>query len=741
MESRPSFANNALTPSQRLRERLYLPEPLDQLPSPLEAEAPEQVLSLGHYIWLLRRHVWKIAIAVTVCTTLAGVAAYTMTPIFESTARIAIDMKTPASVLGEPTMAGSASDAEQVFNTELQLIQSDAVLRPVAERFHLVSNKAPKKMPAGMTPSDASISLSKLGVVHPPNTFLIDISYRSPDPRLAADVANAVAHSYISHGMETRAHSSIEQTAFMEKQIAELKKNMDNSAIALEAYQRRLGIINPDEKTSMLASRLLQLNTQYTDAANDRIRKEASYRALESGSQSAAIEVSTQAADLAKLTDAMHVAQQKMETMKAIYGPNYIEYKRAANELAEATREYNDTKTSIAKRMQVDYEEAKNREAMLHSELMKAKSESDAVNSNTLDYQQLKNEAEANKTLYNELFRKVKEAGMNGSFQGSASRIADEARPQLHPVFPNKMIFIFLGFLFSSVVSLIVVIISDMFDKSLRDPDQARRALGTEIIGVLPHVHSFGPITSRAELALVSSLPFRKSQTDWFNSTDFYDESIDTLLTSILIDPREKPLHSILVTSAAPGEGKSSCVAHMAAAFARHGHRTLLIDADLRRPSQQRHFGLDRRKKGLSDAIATKEPLSAIRQSVDGHDNLHIVTAGSSDPQLYNQVGKKVEEILRFARRDYEMIFIDAPPMLCFAETIQLACAADGVLVVSHAGQTNQRDVQGVLATLRRLRACTLGVVLNRVHHNMSSNYGSYKAYRGYLEGTVENVA
>lgn len=712
------------------------PQEVQFQPVHVMQDGPERILSFGHYFWLLRRCWWKVLAAVAVCTGLAAFASFHLTPIYESTARIAIDLKTSSTVIGEPTVDGTnASDADQLFNTELQVIQSDGVLRPVADQFHLISTRGPRKMPVGVKVADTPVSFSGLGVTHPANSYLIDISYRSQDPIKAAAVANAIAHSYIRRNMEMRVHASMEQSTFMEAQIGELKKNMDDSAEKLAEYEKQLGVINADEKTSILTARLLQLNSQYTDAQNDRIRKEADYQASQTGSL-AAVEVSPQAAALVKMEDAVHAAQEKMATAKTVYGPNYAEYKRAANDLNEVTRQYNTMQAEIGKRIQVEYNEATDRESMLRASLLQTKSEADALDARSMEYQELKSQAEANESLYNELFRKVQEAGINGAFQGSAMRIEDEARPQLWPVFPKHLLFIELAFLFSLVSSMIVAIVADMGDKSLRDPEQAQLAVGANVLGILPHVRQFKTECSMLQAGSNSSSPSCKNTSAWFSTSDFYGEAINTLLSSILNGRRTQALRSILITSAVSDEGKSVCVAHMAAAYARQGYSTLLIDTDLRNPSQQQLFVLGKHV-GLADAIIDNVPLADICQRVENNEMLHVITTGTPGKPGYDRIGKKMQEILVEASREYDMVFIDAPPMLYFAEPLDLASIVDGVLVISRAGQTSREAVSVVLAKLRRLGANTLGVVLNHVKYNMSSSYQPYQSYYRTLSRTA----
>jgi capsular exopolysaccharide synthesis family protein len=187
-------------------------------------------------------------------------------------------------------------------------------------------------------------------------------------------------------------------------------------------------------------------------------------------------------------------------------------------------------------------------------------------------------------------------------------------------------------------------------------------------------------------------------------------------------------MRSILITSAGPGEGKSSCAAHMAIAHAERGKKTLLIDADLRRPSQHTFFNLSN-DLGLADAMASGCSLKEIRQSINGFDTLDVIVAGKSSDRSYLRVGSTVAQLLTMARGEYDLILIDAPPMLFLAEPIQIACLADGVLVVSNAEQTRYRSVARVLTILRRVHANIIGIVLNEIRLDMSSSYQPYRDY------------
>ena len=190
--------------------------------------------------------------------------------------------------------------------------------------------------------------LKKLKVTRPPNTYMLLISYRSKDKRLAADVANAIAQSYLAHTYNIRYRAAAGLSQFMERQLEELRAKMEKSSAALAQFERELNVINPEEKTSILSARLLQLNTEYTKAQADRVRKEAAYNSVQGGSMEAA-QVSTQGEALSKLTESLNEAQQKFAEVKTRYGANHPEYKRiAAPGGGDRRRSCSNTKDSIA---------------------------------------------------------------------------------------------------------------------------------------------------------------------------------------------------------------------------------------------------------------------------------------------------------------------------------------------------------------------------------------------------------
>ena len=159
----------------------------------------------------------------------------------------------------------------------------------------------------------------------------------------------------------------------------------------------------------------------------------------------------------------------------------------------------------------MEYNEAVNREAILSGAVQETKSEFDRLNARSFEYQTLKREADGDKTLYEELVRKIREAGINASFQNSSIRVADPARPGLKPVFPRIWLNLLLAFLSSAFLAVAVAVVSDVLDNTVRDPDQVTRLMKTEVIGSLPAVKDWrrrlSPINSHANGHHANSIP------------------------------------------------------------------------------------------------------------------------------------------------------------------------------------------------------------------------------------------
>ncbi|MDQ6760570.1 MAG: polysaccharide biosynthesis tyrosine autokinase [Acidobacteriota bacterium] len=707
-----------------------VPQPYFQEP---ESDTP--TVPLSHYLWIIKRYRWRILAFIATCVLATFIISKRLTPIYESTATVDVDRQAPQGVMGQDSQRNTPNDADQFLATQVKLIQSDAVLRPVAEKYKLLEEE--KQLPADRTKSanvqEAPILLKKLKIARPPNTYLLLISYRSPNPQLAADAANAIADSYIMNTWNIRLKASAGLSKFMEAQLEELKAKMEKSSAALVQFEREFGVVNPEEKTSILSSRLLQLNTEYTNAQADRVRKEAAYGSIKSGSLESA-QVSAQGEALKKINERLNEAQEKFADIKTRFGVNHPEYKKTAALVTELQSQLNGAKVNAGGRVEVEYNEASERERMLRKSVNDTKAEFDRVNSRSSQYQTVKREAEADRKFYEELLRKIKEAGINSGFQNSSIRLADSARPGRDPVSPNVKLNLLLAFLFSTILAVGGAVVSDMLDNTIRDPDYIKRALNTEVLGMLPEVKA-----KRVAAASIAgnghatngSLALMSLSDAADQRTSGYVEAMRTLRNSILLSNMDTHIHSMLVTSASPREGKTTTAVHLALAHAEQHHKTLLIDCDLRRPSVHKYFDMDN-EKGMTTVITENLPWQQALVNNPAVPDLDILPSGPVSRRAADLVGRPMSQILEEAAKIYDLVVVDAPPMLGFAESLQLSTLVDGVVVVAHAGETSRNAVASVLSTLTRVNANVIGVVMNKMVGSLSDGYYYYGYYGKY---------
>jgi len=705
-----------------------------------DPDAEERALPLSHYIWVLRRHRWKILLFIVVCLVSTYLVSKRLTPLYEAVTTIDVDRQAPSSNIGEASAAKSLVsplEADQFLATQVNLIKSDSVLRPVVEKLRLKEvEPAYGNSVKTAAQQNAPVLLSGLEVTRPPNTYLLLIRYRSPTPQLAADVANAVADSYLEHSYRIRIDSSEKLGSYMETQMDQLRAKMEASSQRLNDFEREMNVINPDQKTSIQSASLLQLNSDYNTAKDERTKKESAYNAIKAGSMEAAF-ASSQGESLKKLSENLDEANQKFIQAKLHYGENHPEYRRAQAQVQELTRQINERRDSIVERVAVEYRQSVDRENMLQKQVAETRNEFERLNAKSVDYSTLKQDAESDKKLYDELVRKIREAGINASFQDNSIRIADRARTPAKPVFPRTLLNLALAFAISTMLAFGAAIVSDLVDNTIRDPEDVMRTLRTEVVGTLPSVRSLkgrlAPYSSPRDESGNSLVPAEKEK-----AVSGYEEAVRTLRNSMLLTDFDRRLRSVLVTSASPAEGKSTVAAHLAAAHAEQHHKTLLIDGDLRRPSAHKFFNLPT-DKGLSTVLTGALPWREAVCNAANFADLHIIPAGPPSRRAADLIGRALPDIIEEATSEYDLVILDSPPLIGFPEPLQMAANVDGVLIVTRAGHTNRKAVSAVLSTLNRLRANVVGLVLNEVTREMSDSYYYYGYYTRYYRPDANN--
>jgi capsular exopolysaccharide synthesis family protein len=671
--------------------------------------------SLSHFIRILQRQKWKLMLFIALAMMAAVVLQYTLTKLYEATAQVKIDRHTTTGVLGtEASQVSAVDDMDQIITTQVQLAQSDPVLRPVAEKFNLLENEGQLK---GLTPqqmerkSSSPVELKRLKVLRPPNTYLISISYRAANPQLASEVANGIAASLVNHSKETANRPYAEISALIEKHMAELRIKMADTAQRLVQDEKELDIVDPENHTTILMARLDQLNVEFTNAQTDRLHKEAilnTVTATPSVAAARAAEPINQPSILHEAMERFEIARQQFSAARSYYGANHPEYEKAKEQLDEAQAQMDAARNGTSDRARADYEQALDREKKLKDMIAETKIQVDNQKQLAIDYEQLKSEAERDKTTYDDLEKRNEEADVNDHYRDATVQLVAPARPPYSPIFPKLSVNLPVAFVLSAILGILAVVLADSLDNTFSDPEEVANKLNVDVLASIPIVRRLPPVRMAGPTLLPADNGGKNAEL-----TALYGESIRILRNTISLAALDKPIHTLLMTSANPAEGKSTTSVHLAMSCAQVGKKVLLIDADMRRPTIHKQFGVSG-ETGLSEILTRGIPFGDAMVQIDDTD-LYLLPAGPVSQQASDLISIGFASVLAKISRDFDLVIIDGPPMLGLAETQEMASMVDGVLLVTKAGSTTGKAVADAMAGMLRVRANILGIVINQV--------------------------
>ena len=693
--------SKALTAPRATPLAVAAPHPAFEL-SDRQAEASFQQL-----MNVIGRHRWKLAIFM-ICAlgAIAGVTEM-LTPLYESRVAVNVERRGTGSVVGEQTSLPSAGEMDQILTTQIELIESDPVLRPATEKYHLLDlekqfswlNDAEKKrLP------HSRIVLKRLKVTRAPNTSVIRITYKAADPKLAADVVTMIVKSYIEHAFDVRELSNAAVSNVVNRQLADLSRRMAASDAALAAFAKDLNFIDPEQRINILSARLLQLSSDYTAAQSDRLHKEALARATKSGSLASA-QISAQGSLLEAALTRLNQSKNEFTRVSTVFGENHAEYQKALRERDEMQRQFDEVRNNTVERIAVDYRQTLEHEQMAHDLLAETRSEVDGLTAKAFEYQRLKNEAANYRKLYDDLERITREQVINRSFQDAVIQVVDPARPSAKQVFPSMPLNLIAGFFLSGMVGIGAIVLLDSLDGRVRSPEDAVKLPDVDVIAALPRFQN-----SRKKSGRVVAIMPKNRRTKLLLE---YQESIRALRNSMIALMTDRALRSLVITSPSAYEDASNIVSNLAFSYAMLGRKVLLIDANLREPALHRMFEKEG-TVGLADVVAGKktwqEPLVKVAR-----EELYLLPAGLMTESSSDLISTRMPSLLDDIYAEFELVLIVTPPVLAAPEAVPLATSAEGVLVLSRARSTAAKDISAAYAALRRARANIVGMVMTDV--------------------------
>jgi polysaccharide biosynthesis transport protein len=795
-------------PSPYFIQRRPAPEPAlesEFAPSFFDDEVAK--IDLWVYWRLVRKRLRLIAavVAGTVFVTLLHLLM--TTPIYTAETTLMILPKAPSGIdPAEALLEIEASyDGSDYFKTQSEILKSRTLAASVVRNLGLNHNtaftgsgrpglfssmvgnlrqrlhdlvtppppgaNAPRTGLLGVSADQISGYLGGLSIKTIPSTSLVEVSYSSPDPLLAARIANAHAEAFIDRGVEMHRQSSYEAEKFLKQKLVELKDQLQKSEVALNEYRRKKGIIpglmSLDGKDAVVIDRLTDLSKDLTRAQVERIGLESQvelihkhmYNSLpvvmnDKQVQTMQGELNQLAAQDASLSDQFTAAYPPLAQLRA-----------KENTLKERLNQ--EIHNSIAG-VESSYQQALEKEHELEAEMQHQRTLTMSLNDAAVEYAILQRDVDTYRQLYNSVLKRLKDVGVEAEAQTSNVSIVDKATAPRVPSYPRKMRDLMVSGILGLVGALGLAFLLDYLDNTLKDPEEAERYLRLPNIGIIPEFSRLGPSAygarSYAPMKALSAtlasddVDEPKALTNGSNgnglssrkataiqelvtehgSYSSLGEAYRNLRTALLLSRAGAPPKVTLITSAIAGEGKTVTAVNTAAMLAQLGASVLLIDADMRRPRCHRVLDLD-------NNLGLTEILTGVR---DLHDlirptsvpNLFFLGSGSVPPNATELAGSsKMHQVVTQLQQIYDYVVIDSPPVMPVSDALLLSTIVDGVLLVSNASRTPKQQVRAARARLEYARAKIFGTVLNRVriHH---SEYQYYN-HQGYYTPGDEDAA
>jgi polysaccharide biosynthesis transport protein len=711
----------ATIPNKLARCSSPKPAPV-QIPLPLAAALTDVSpidgsASLSQFMKIIRRQRWKL-VALVAVAILSAVGFQLMVPkVYEATALVKVERHTAGGVVGqEASQVSSVDDMDQVIATEIELALSDPVLRPVVDRYKLLPVKSNNHSAAADNP--APIVLHSLKVSRAPSSYLIRISYRAHDPKLAADVANAVAQSLSEHANDTGKSSYEKLSDLVAQDMSQLRSKMQASAQQLAEYEKELNMVDPEQRVTILSARLSQLNTDLTAAQDERIRREAILAEVDNSNTLASAQAAQAAAQDPLLSEALqrlNMARQQFTSVRSYYAEGHPEYVKAQKQVQEVEAQVNELKSRAKERAAADYQQALGREKRLFGVLQQTKSEADSLKSRTYQYEQLKSEADNDKKIYEDLATQTRLAGINQQFHNATVLLAAQALAPHDAVFPKLAINLPVAVILSGTLGILIAVFASVLDNSFADAEEAASQLRLDVLAEIPRAKGLASISPEKGLLRDSARSAKLHGA--------YREAIRNLRAALNAVSGYRPLRNLVITSAVPGEGKSTTAAQLAMAYAQTGKRVLLVDANFHRPTLDRIFNIAS-PIGFADVLKGKASCSDAIFPL-AQPGLSLMPAGRMSRTAADLISTRASAVLakllgygKFdgaTHVDFDLVIVDAPPVLAASEAQELAGVADGVVLLTKAGETGAKQVSDAMSALARARANVIGLVLNHV--------------------------
>jgi capsular exopolysaccharide synthesis family protein len=706
-------------------------------------------------------HKRRVSISLWALGSFALAAAFTFAfaPKFRSTATVQVN-KESSEAMGVDDLTGKKPDESPLdfmvtLETDAAALKSDALALQVAQELNLErrpefrghqfwsdyflkfadDSKLPLAQATHRRAEVVKAFQKNLVVTTEPGTRIIKVQFYSPDPAVAAAVANTLVNDYVERNYEIRYAATKQVSDWLSGQLSQLKNQVESSEEQMVGYEKQAGILGTDESHNIVMTRLQDVSKQLTDAESNRILAQAVWRLAQSGNPemvSGLVGNSTTATSPTTMSMTLTViqnlrsqeAQLKADYAQAStkYGPAYPRLIQMQNQIKDLDDSIQSQVANLAVRAQNDFQAAQQTENDLRQSFEQAKAEANQMTDSAVQYTIVKHEAESSRDLYDGLVKKFQEAGVIASLHPNNLTVWDPATPSDRPARPIVPLNLGIGLFGGLAMGVALAFFRESIHQTVDTEDQVESALLTPSLASVPRWNApakkalkpskSGPSTQDGVLMLAQ--PHSHAA-----------EAFRTLRACLQqMDSNGRP-KVIMVTSAMHAEGKSTTSLNCAVALAQQGARVLLVEADLRKPVLKKRLSVGT-SDGLSTLLKGGAP-TTIPAPVPSIPNLWVVPAGpepSNPAELLGSTG--MTALIAKWRVEFDCVVIDTPPVLQASDALAISGQCDSILLVVRAGVTTKRSLARVRSLFMHTYAPLTGVVLNAINPNSPENRPYY---------------
>ncbi|HEX9786813.1 MAG TPA: polysaccharide biosynthesis tyrosine autokinase [Candidatus Binatia bacterium] len=610
----------------------------------------------------------------------------------------------------------------------------DAIARLFGETKPAPAPRAPYEL--GVNPGLVGRYSRYLTVEPVRNTRLVEIIFDTPSGKLSQDLANAHAASFIQMILENRFSLTKEAKDFLGARLAELRDKVQKAEEKLNRFRQEHGVISFEKGENIVVDRLVDLNRVLTKAKAERIEAESLFHMTRNKNTEHLSQVLSNPL-IQQIKGSLAAMETEKGRLLSIFTNEHPRIQELNQQIIEARRGLRAEINNIVRGIESSYSAARAREESLEKEAKTQQATALSLKEVGVDYAVLNEEVIVNRGLYENVLKRLHETNVANDLAASNMQIVQRAEMPLLPSSPNWIRNLLLSAILGLLLAVGVAFFLEYMDATVNTPQGVWAAVSLTTLGVVPHLKSLPgkcrpalPQRAPAKTAAGAKVlhnPMAKELVMAGDQLSLTAESYRTIRTALLLSKAEHPPKVILLTSPAPGEGKTVTTVNLGMALAQSGQTVLVVDADLRKGRCHKLVNVSN-KTGLTNVLTGQVGLrSAITETAVG--NFYILPRGGLPPNPADLLmSHKMQQVVNELRNSFDFVLIDSPPAIAVSDAAVVSALCDGVLMVFHGQKTTAQTARRAVERLDSINATLLGVILNGVDIR-NPDYVDYRSY------------